>query len=326
MKRESSLIKVLACVCAALLGFTSLDARTETYASKAIRVVVPFPPGGTVDIVGRVVAQALSKKLGVPVYVENKAGAGGAIGASEVAKAPPDGYTLLIVATHHSINPNLQKNLSYNPLKDFTAIGRVITTPSVLVVGAGTPYKTLDDLVRHGRQKNNGLNFGSTGVGGVNHLTGELFKSMTGVDMTHIPYKGAAPAMSDLLGGQIPIMFDSPPTVVGHVNAGKIRALAVSSSTRSPILPGVPTFQEAGIQLEAVGWGGLVGPAGLPPEIQLKLSSALVDFLRTPAAREKFAELGVEAAPMSHAEFDAFFRAEVARWGQVIERAGIRVE
>ena len=326
MKRVSGLINVLACVCAVTLGVTSLDARTETYPSKAIRVIVPFPPGGSVDIVGRIVAQDLSKKLGVPVYVENKAGAGGAIGASEVAKALPDGYTLLIVATHHSINPSLQKNLSYNPLKDFTAIGRIITTPSVLVVGAGTPYKTLDDLVRHGKQESNGINYGSTGIGGVNHLTGELFKSMTGVHMTHIPYKGAAPAMSDLLGGQIAVMFDSPPTVVGQVKAGKIRALAVSSSTRSPMLPDVPTFQEAGIKLETVGWAGLVGPAGLPPEIQLKLSSALVDFVRTPMAREKFAELGVESAPMSHAAFDAFFRAEVAKWGQVIERAGIRAE
>ena len=304
-----------------------MDARSETYPSRPIRVVVPFPPGGTVDIAGRVVAQDLSKALGVSVYVENKGGAGGAIGASEVAKAAPDGYTLLIVATHHSINPGLQKNLPYNPIKDFTAIGRIITTPSVLVVGAGTPYKTLDDLVRQGKQKNNGLNFGSTGVGGVNHLTGELFKSMTGIEMTHIPYKGAAPAMSDLLGGQIPIMFDSPPTVVGQVKAGKIRALAVSSSTRSPMLPEVPTFQEAGIKgFEAMGWVGLVGPAKLPQEIQQKISAALVDFLRTPAAREKFAELGVEAAPLAYAEFDAFFRAEVSKWGQVIERAGIHGE
>lgn len=327
MFRINRLSVALTCAFAVAIVSMTVVANAQDYPARTIRMIVPFPPGGTVDIVGRTVAHEMSKRLGVSIVVENKGGAGGTIGANDVAKAAPDGYTLLIAATHHSINPSLRKDLPYDSLKELSAIGRVITTPSVLVVGGATPYRTLDDLIREGRKRNNGLNFGSTGMGGVNHLTGELFKAMANVDMVHIPYKGAAPAMTDLIGGQIPIMFDSPPTVVEHVRTGRIRALAVSGGTRSPLLPDVPTFQEAGIAgFEAQGWVGVMGPGGLPSEIRAKLSEALLDYLRTDQARVRFSELGIEAAPLSYQEFDRYFRGEVAKWERVIKGAGISIE
>lgn len=307
----------------ALVGGTALG---EEYPTRSIRMVVPFPPGGTVDIVGRAVAHELGKRVGVPVVVDNKAGAGGAIGASEVARAKPDGYTLLVAATHHSINPSLHKNLPYDP-KELIGIARVITTPSVLVVGAATPFGSVKDLIAAAIRKESKLNYGSTGMGGVNHLTAELFKSVTGVQMQHIPYKGAAPAMADLLGGQIPIMFDSPPTVVEHVRSGRIRALAVSGAERSSLLPDVPTFQEAGIaNFEAQGWVGIMGPANLSEEIRSKLSNAINDYLDSPEAKAKFSAMGIDVAPLSHERFDEYFRQELRKWSVVIGNAGIAVE
>lgn len=312
---------------ALLLGSLVSVAQADDYPSRAIRVIVPFPPGGTVDIIGRTIANELTKRLNATVVVENKAGAGGTIGANDVAKAAPDGYTLLIAATHHSINPSLRSNLPYDSLKELRPIARVITTPSVLVVGKATPYMSVGDLIQEGRREGSRLNYGSTGTGGVNHLAGELFKSTAGVHMTHVPYKGAAPAMNDLLGGQIPIMFDSPPTVVQHVEAGRIRALAVSGAKRSPLLPNVPTFEETGLaNFRAEGWVGVIGPGNLPDEVVSKLSNAVMDYARTEEARAKFAALGVEAAPMDHKEFDDFFRGELSKWKKVIDAAGIRVE
>lgn len=289
--------------------------------------MVPFPPGGTVDIVGRMIATEVGRRIGATVVVDNKGGAGGTIGAAEVAKAPADGYTLLVASTHHSINPSLQRAMPYDSLKDLAPIGRVITTPSVLVVGAQTPFRTLDDLVKEGVKPNNGLNYGSTGTGGINHLAGELFKATTGASITHVPYKGAALAMNDLLGGHIPIMFDSPPTVVGHMKDGKLRALAVSSRTRSSLLPDVPTFQEAGVRdFEAIGWVGVMGPGGMPEDIRAKISAAILDFLQTAQASEAFIKIGIEAAPMSHGEFNSFFRGEITKWRDVIQRANIRID
>ncbi len=312
----------------ALLGVAATHmAMAETYPAKPIRFIVPFPPGGTVDIVGRMVANEVGRRIGATVVIENKGGAGGTLGAAEVAKAPADGYTFLVASTHHSINPSLQKSMPYDSLKNLTPVGRAITTPSVLVVGAQTPYRSLQDLVQQGLKPNNGLNYGSTGTGGINHLAGELLKSMTGISMTHVPYQGAAAAMNDLLGGHIPIMFDSPPTVVGHMKEGKLRALAVSARTRSPLLPDVPTFQEAGVRdFEAIGWVGIMGPGGLPEDIRTKVSAAMTDYLQTQPARDAFIKMGIEAAPMPAGEFDAFFRGEIAKWGGVIQRAGIRVD
>lgn len=326
MKRKA-IGKQFISVAALVLGCFASVAHASDYPNKTIRVVVPFPPGGTVDIIGRTIANELSKRLNTTVVVENKAGAGGTIGANDVAKAPADGYTLLIAATHHSINPSLRSNLPYDSLNDLRPIARIITTPSVLVVGKDTPFMSVGDLIQEGRREGSQLNYGSTGTGGVNHLAGELFKSMAGVRMSHIPYKGAAPAMTDLLGGQIPIMFDSPPTVVQQVNAGRIRALAVSGGTRSPLLPNVPTFEEAGLAgFRAEGWVGLIGPGALPNEIVSKLSSAVMGYVRTEEARDKFAALGVEAAPLNHNEFDKFFRGEISKWKKVIDTAGIRIE
>lgn len=311
-----------------LVGLAALPAAAaDPYPSKPVRFVVPFPPGGTVDIVGRTVAAEIGKRIGATVVIDNKGGAGGTIGAAEVAKSPADGYTLLVASTHHAINPGLQKSMPYDSLTDLTPIGRAITTPSVLVVGAQTPFRTLDDLIREGRKPGNGLNFGSTGTGGINHLAGELFKAATGASISHVPYKGAALAMNDLLGGHIPIMFDSPPTVVGHMKEGKLRALAVSSRTRSALLPDVPTFQEAGLRdFEAIGWVGIMAPGGLPEPIAARISAAMREYLQTPQARETFLKIGLEAAPMTHTEFTTFYRGEIAKWREVIQRANIRID
>lgn len=319
--------RVRAGLICALLGISVAQAvGAEAYPAKPVRFIVPFPPGGTVDIVGRIVAAEIGRRIGATVVIENRGGAGGTIGAAEVARAPADGYTFLVASTHHSINPSLQK-ISYDSLKDLTPVGRVITTPSVLVVSAKTPFRSLEDLIREGRKPGSGLNYGSTGTGGISHLTAELFKATTGVSMSHVPYKGAALAMNDLLGGHIPIMFDSPPTVVGHVKEGKIRALAVSSRTRSPLLPDVPTFHEAGLRdFEAIGWVGIMGPGALPEDIRAKVSTAMVDFLKTEQARDAFIAMGIEAAPMPFSEFNNFFRGEIKKWGEVIQRANIRIE
>lgn len=316
-----------ACLLAATALATSVPALAQAFPSKPVRIVVPFPPGGTTDILARDLSQQLAQKWGVSVVVENKAGASGSIGSLDVVRSAPDGHTLLLTATHHVINPGLRKNLPYNTRTDFTSIALIAAVPNVLIVNASTPYRSVDDLIRAGKEKPGSLSFASTGIGGANHLAGELFKSMTGVEMTHIPYKGAAPAMTDLLGGQIPVMFDSVPTVLPHLATGKLRALGVTSRNRVALLPDVPTLDEAGIKgFEATAWFGLYGPANIAPDVLRRISTDVVDALRVPAMQEKFARIGAEPGVMPQAEFAAFVQSEVDKWGKVIERAGISAE
>jgi tripartite-type tricarboxylate transporter receptor subunit TctC len=301
-------------------------AHAQGFPTKPVRIIVPFPPGGTTDILARDLGQQLGQKWGVPTIVDNKAGASGTIGSEQVVRSAPDGYTLLLTATHHVINPSLRNNLPYDTKRDFTPLALIATSPNVLLATPTFPAQNISDLIRMAKEKPGTLSFASTGIGGANHLAGELFKSMAGVDMVHVPYKGAAPAMNDLLGGQIPLMFDSVPTVLQYVKSGRLKALGVTSLKRVPQLPDVPTIDEAGVKgFEAMAWFGLYGPAGLPPELTKKIAADVGEALRSPELREKFGKLGVDPGMSTQPEFAVFVNAEMDKWAQVIKRAKITI-
>jgi tripartite-type tricarboxylate transporter receptor subunit TctC len=308
-----------------LMMFGSLgNAGAEDFPVRSIRIIVPFPAGGTTDILARVVAQALGDKLGVNTIVENRAGASGTIGSELVARSPADGGVLLLTATHHVINPSLFRKLPYDTRKDFSPIAVVATAPNALFVNKDFPAKNVAELIAVAKKEPGKLSFGSTGIGGANHLSGEMFKQMTGVDIVHIPYKGAAPAMSDLLGGHIPIMFDTLTTVLPEAAAGNIRVLAVTSLTRAASLPDVPTLDEAGVKgFESIAWFGLYMPAANDNPAYTKLVAAMQDILASPAIRDKFATQGVEPGKLSGAEFAGFVDAEIKKWGAVVKTANV---
>jgi tripartite-type tricarboxylate transporter receptor subunit TctC len=308
-----------------LLGLGGAGA--DEFPVRSIRIVVPFPAGGTTDILARSVAQSLGEKLGVTTFVENRAGASGTIGSELVAKSSADGSVLLLTATHHVINPSLFRKLPYETQKDFSPIAVVATAPNALFVNKDFPAKTVAELVAMDKQDPGKLSFGSTGIGGANHLSGEMFKQMAGIDIVHIPYKGAAPAMNDLLGGHIPIMFDTLTTVLPAAAAGNIRVLAVTSMTRAASLPDVPTMDEAGVKgFESIAWFGLYMPAANNNPAYVKLVAAMKDILASPAIREKFATQGVEPGKLSGAEFVSFVDAEIGKWGAVVRAANVPQE
>ena len=297
------------------------------FPSKAVRVVVPFPAGGTTDILAREVANQLSPKWGQPVLVDNKGGASGTIGSQDVMRSAPDGHVLLLTATHHVINPSLRKSLPYDTRKDFTPLNLIAVVPNALVVNAQFPARTVLDLVRMAKEKPGSISFGSTGIGGANHLSGELFKAMAGIDMQHIPYKGAAPAMNDLLGGQIPVMFDSIPGLLAHVQSGKLRALGVTSLKRVAQLPDVPTIDEAGVKgFEATAWFGCYAPGAMAPELAARLNRDLNEVLASAYIKEKFAKLGAEPGALGQGEFTRFVNAEIDKWSGVVRRANVPQE
>lgn len=308
---------------AALLAFAAAPALAQGLPS-AIKIIVPFPPGGTTDILARHVAQALGEKVGSTVVVENRPGASGTIGSELVARSAPDGGTLLVTATHHVINPSLFKKLPYDTAKEFTPVALVGSVPNALVVHPSVPAKTVAELITLAKKEPGKLSFGSAGVGGANHLSGELFKYMAGVDIVHVPYKGAAPAMNDLLGGHIPMMFDSLPTVLPAASDGKLRVLAVTSRTRAASLPDVPTLDEAGVKgFEATAWFGLYMPAAGSSPAAAKLEAALREILASPDIKAKFDALGVEPGKLAGKEFAAFVAAEMAKWSDVVQRAHV---
>ncbi|MEH2479614.1 tripartite-type tricarboxylate transporter receptor subunit TctC [Nitrobacteraceae bacterium AZCC 2146] len=299
----------------------------ENFPVSSIRIIVPFPAGGTTDILARFVAQYLGDKLGVTTLVENRAGASGTIGSEMVAKSPADGSVLLLTATHHAINPSLRRNLPYDTQKDFSPIAVVASAPNALVVSKDFPAKNVADLIAMARKEPGKLSFGSSGIGGANHLSGELFKQMAGINIEHIPYKGAAPAMNDLIGGHIPIMFDTLPTVLPAAEGGTIRVLAVTSLTRAASLPDVPTLDEAGVKgFEATAWFGLYMPKADGNPAYTKLVTAMKDILAAPATREKFATQGVEPGKLTGAEFTAFVDSEIRKWNGVVRTANVPLE
>ncbi|ARP79623.1 LacI family transcriptional regulator [Bordetella genomosp. 8] len=328
---KKSWLRNVAALALGALCVGPLAAAAQTFPDHAVRIVVPFPPGGTTDILARMLGNALGAEWKQPVVIENKPGASGTIFSEQLARTPADGYTLMVTATHHVINPALYKNLRYDSKADFTPIAQVAAVPNVLVVNTDFAERnridTAADLVAYAKANPGKVNFGSAGTGGANHLSGELFKSMTGVSMVHIPYKGAAPALNDLLGGQIPVMFDSVPGVLQHIRAGKLRALGVTSLTRSAALPDVPTLDEAGIKgFEATAWFGLYAPGNMDPKLTAKLSHDVLAALNTPAIKEQFAQQGAVPGTMKQPEFARFVAAEMDKWAKVIDDAHITIQ
>lgn len=320
LARGVQAVLVIACIIAA-------PAQAQIIPGNQIRVIVPFPAGGTTDILARFVAQYLGDRLGVTTLVENRPGASGTIGSEMVSKSPADGSVVLITATHHVINPSLRKRLPYDTQKDFSPIAVVATAPNALCVSKDFPAKSVAELIAMAKQQPGKLSFGSSGIGGANHLSGELFKQMAGVSLEHIPYKGAAPAMSDLIGGHIPIMFDTLPTVLPATQAGSIRVLAVTSLQRAASLPDVPTLDEAGVKgFEATSWFGMYMPQANGNAAYRKLVSAMAEILAAPATREKFATQGVEPGRRTGTEFAAFVDAEIAKWSTVVKTAHVPQE
>jgi tripartite-type tricarboxylate transporter receptor subunit TctC len=305
-----------------------LSAGAQNYPARPIRFISPFPPGGAVDIVTRITAQGLSETLGGPVVVENRGGAGGTIGADAAAKSPPDGYTLLSggIATH-GIGPALYSKLGYDAVRDFSPLSMIGTTPNVLSVNPSFPANTVAELVALAKASPGKLNYGSPGVGTSPQLTMELFKLMTGIDVVHIPYKGNAPALADLLAGQIPMMFDNLPGQMAMIRAGRVRILGLSSATRHPSIPDVPTLQESGLPgFEVVVWYA-VFVAGTPPkDVLARLTEASFKAVNLPETQKRLADQGVDPGASTPDELAARVRSELAKWSKVVKDAGLPVQ
>lgn len=314
-----------AAMAVAPLAATAADA----YPTKPVTIVVPFAAGGTTDILARVIGQALSKELGQSVIVDNRAGAGGNIGAAYVVKSvPADGYTLFMgtVGTH-AINQSLYKKMAFDPVKDFAPLTRVAMVPNLLVANPSKPYKTVKELIAYAKANPGRVTFGSSGNGSSIHLSGELFNAMAKVDMVHVPYKGSAPAVTDLVGGQIDIMFDNMPSSIQHVRSGRLRPIAVTTAKRSPELPDVPTVAEAGVPgYEATSWFGMFAPAATPASVVARLNAALVKVLAQPDVKKKIAEQGGEPYSEKPEQFAEFIRKETAKWSQVVKASGASVD
>lgn len=300
----------------------------EAWPTKPVKLIVPFPPGGPTDVMGRTAAKVMAEKLGQPFVVENKAGAGGNIGGQYAAKAAADGYTLFMgtVGTQ-SINASLYKKMPFDPIKDFAPLTRVANVPNLLVANPQQPFKTVPEMIAYAKANPGKINFGSPGNGASPHLSGELFNAMAKVELTHIPYKGSAPAVTDLLGNQIAIMFDNLPSVIPHVRSGKLRAIAITTAKRSPELPDVPTIAEAGVPgYEAMSWFGLLAPAATPAPVLAKLSGALAKVLANPEVKKKIVDQGGEPVNETPAQFAAFIQSESVKWGKVVKSSGASLD
>jgi tripartite-type tricarboxylate transporter receptor subunit TctC len=299
----------------------------QSFPNKPIKVLVPFPAGGTVDFFARTLAPKLSEALGQTVLVENRPGAGGNIATEAVAKATPDGYTLLMGSEIVAINTSLYSKLNYDPLKDLGPIVLVGTVPNILIINPSVPANNVKELIALGKNKSANLSYASTGQGTSTHLSTELFKNMTGMEAVHVPYKGGPPAIADLLGGQVNMMFINMPTGIAHVRSGKVKILAVSSKKRVAQLPDVPTVEEAGVKgFVTYAWSGLFAPAGTPREVVTRLNNEVVKILKMPAIREQLAGQGAEAVGDTPEEFGLFMRNEVAQWAHMVRTSGARVD
>ncbi len=309
------------------LALAGSDAVAQAWPGKPIRMVVPFAPGGNTDIIARVIAPRLAEALGQPVVIENRAGAGGVIGSELVARAPADGYTLLLVSAAHVINPAMVKKLPFDPIRDFQPVSLVADVPTALVVHPSLPVKTVKELVALGRKRPEQLHFSTSGRGTVGHLSGELLNAAAQVKFVHVPYKGAAPALVDLVAGQIEFQFASLPAVIQFVRAGKLRLIAQTGAKRSPAAPDVPTMQESGLPGFVVSSGfGILAPAGTPRPIVDRVNAAIRSALGAPDVRRVFAEQGADPLGSTPEEHDAFNRAEIARWIKAAREANIQPE
>jgi tripartite-type tricarboxylate transporter receptor subunit TctC len=303
-------------------------ASAQAYPNRAIRMVVPFAPGGSNDIIGRIMADRLTEALGQTVVIENKPGAGGALGTDQVAKSAPDGYTLMIGATSTmAANPSLYTRMNLDPPKDLTPITQIATGPFVLAVPSSLPVKTVGELIALAKQKPGEINFGSSGVGSSLQLTAELFKSMAGINIVHVPYRGLGPALTDLVAGRIQLIFSDMAGLLPFVQSGQLRALGVTSARRSADLPDLPTLAESGVPgYDATSWYGILGPAGLPPAIVARLNAELKKIVLSPAMTEKFKTLGIEAVTGTPQEFATYIRSEMEKWRAVVRAADIKVD
>jgi len=313
----------------AALGLVALvagPAQAQDYPTKTIKLIAPFAPGGSVDIVGRILAQKMTESLGQTVVVENKPGASGMIGADMVAKSAPDGYTLLVNSSIHVIVPSLFSKVPYNALEDLVAVGQATEVPMVMLTGANSRAKTVQDVIAWAKAEP-GVAYASAGSGSSAHLAGEVFRKATGVTLTHIPYKGSGAAMADVIGGQVPLMFDALTAAMGHIQGNKMRALAVSSQQRSPILPDVPTFQELKMpQMNLSTWHGVWAPKGTPPAIVKKLNAEIARIVALPDVREKIKGLGGIPVGNTPEQFDAYQRAELEKWSRIVKESGAKVD
>ncbi len=312
----------------AIVLVAASHAFAQGYPAKPVRLVVPFPPGGAVDFFARVVANPLTEALGQPVVIENKAGASGMIGADLVAKAPPDGYTLLLgnIASL-AINVGIYPKMSYDPVKDFTPIIRTVDVNYVMVVHPSVPAGTVSELIAHAKANPGKVAYGSAGSGSLPHLATELLKALTGTDMIHVPYKGGGPMVTDLLGGSIQLVIGDQANLMPHVKAGKLRALAVGSPKRSANFPEIPTFAEAGLPgFEATAWQGLVGPAGMPPDVVRRLNEAFNKAMAMPDVRERLLGGGLDPVGGTPEDFGRFIRSEIVKWSKIAKDVGAKAE
>lgn len=311
---------------ALLLILLAPCALAQDYPNRAIRLIVTVPPGGAADFIARLVGAKLGDALGQPVLIENRGGAGGTIAADAVAKAAGDGYTLLQNSiTTHGVGPHLYSKLPYDPVKDFSAVSGLALLPLIMAVNADLPAKTVNDVVALSKKEN--LNFASSGNGGAPHMAAELFKSVTGAPITHVPYKGSGPAVADLVGGRVQIMFDAAPSLIAHIRAGRLRVLAAASTERNRLLPEVPTFAELGHPRVAVSlWYGLLAPAATPAAIVTRLNAEVTKILQSADVREKLAAQGAEPMAGTPQAFASFMREEMAKWAPVVKQAGVKLD
>ena len=315
---------------AALLSVAALWASPSTalaqqdYPNKPVKWIVPYPPAGTTDVLARMVAQWLTEKMGQPFVVENRPGAGNNIGTESVIKAPPDGYTMLLVNPANGINATLYKNLNFNFIRDIAPVAGLVRTPNVMEVTNSLPVKTVKEFIDYCKANPGKINMASSGGGTSVHLSGELFKFMTGCDMVHVPYKGAGPALVDLIGGQVHVLFDNLPSSIGHIRGGRLRALGVTSEGREPSLPGVPTVGETVPGYEATAWFGIGMPKGTPREIINKVNAEVNRALADPKMRERLAELGGKPITGTPEDFGRVIAAETAKWEKVVTASGAK--
>jgi tripartite-type tricarboxylate transporter receptor subunit TctC len=315
------------CALAAPLVQAQSTAAAQGYPNRPVRLIVPFAPGGFTDVVARILGQKLSLAMGQQFVVENKAGAGSTIGSDFVAKAPPDGYTLLMVSSTHVISPWIYKSLPYDPVKSFSVVGKLVDSPYVLLVHPKVQAKNVQEFIALGKAQPNTLHYASSGNGSAQHLMGGLFVAMTGTPLKHVPYKGSSGAANDLVAGVVESSFAGVPNALAHVPNGRLKALAVTTSKRAPQLPDVPTLQEAGVAgYDASVWLALLAPAGTPPEIVARLNAEVVKLMNSPDTKKALFDAGVEPSPSSPEEMSAYMAQELVRWGKVVKDAGIKLE
>ena len=315
-----------ACLVLAGTGFGTVLAAAQNYPTRPVRLIIPFPPGGSNDVVGRLIAIKLGDRLGKQVVVDNRSGAGGVIGTEAVAKAPPDGYTLLVVSLAHAVNPWLYK-LNYDPIKDFAPVGLLAKGANVLVVSPSLPVHSVAELIALAKKQPGDLQYASAGIGSFQHLGSELFKLMAGVDLLHVPFKGGGPAMIDVVGGHTKVMFSSMVQTVPQIHSGKLRALGTGGLQRSAVLPEVPTIAEAGVPgYEAVNWWGIAAPKGTPQAIIDKSNTEILAVQNAPEVQKQFALEGGEPVPMKPDVFGAYMVSEMNKWEKVVKQGGIKAE